>query len=104
MDDVRAHTGTLVLDLALPAADGLKDRRKPLRSLTDRLLAHDLAVAQVGPADWPQRAFLAVSAVGGSVSQVEERLDLAERIAFDSEFGIRVLSRDLVTWSGSSLA
>ncbi len=104
MEDVRAHTGTLVLDLLLPLADGLKDRRKRLRSLQDRLSAQDFAVAQIGPADRPQRAFLAVSVVGGSVAKVEERLDAAERTAFESEFEIRVLSRDVRTWSGSSLA
>ena len=103
LDDIRTHTGTLVLDLILPLSNGLKDRRKRLHSLQDRLSAQDFAVAQVGPADRPQRAFLAVGVVSGSASKAEERLDLAERIAFESEFEIRVLSRDLTTWSGSSL-
>ena len=104
MEDIRVFTGTLVLDLLLPHATGLKDRRKLLRSLVDRLLQQDFAVAQVGPANLKQRAFLAVTAVSGAPTQLDERLDLAERAVFRSEFEVRVQRRETGTWSGSSLA
>ncbi|MBU0741546.1 DUF503 family protein [bacterium] len=102
MEDIRAYTGTLVLDLSLPHAASLKDRRKSLRSLIDRLLQMDFAVAQIGPADLAQRAFVAVSAVTGNASRLDERLDEAERIVFQSEFDVRVRYRDTASWSDSS--
>jgi uncharacterized protein YlxP (DUF503 family) len=103
MEDVRAYTGTLVLDLSLPHAGSLKDRRKRLRSLIDRLLQADYAVAQIGPTDRAQRAFVAVTAVAGGASRLDERLDEAERIAFRSEFDVVVQYRDTASWSDSSL-
>jgi len=104
MEDIRVYTGTLVLDLTQPYATGLKERRKDLHSLKDRLRNKDFAVAQVGPADLRQRAFVAVTAVAGNASVLDERLDLAERLAFASDFEVTILSRDTVGWSGSSLA
>ncbi len=63
MDDVRVYTGTLIADLVLQEAHSLKDRRKPLRALVQRLRNHDFSVAQVGPADLMRRVFLAISVV-----------------------------------------
>jgi len=103
MEDIRAYIGTLVLDLSLPHATSLKDRRKRLRSLIDRLLKADYAVAQIGPADRVQRAFVAVTAVASGASRLDERLDEAERIAFASEFEVGVRHRDTASWSESSL-
>ena len=48
MDDVRVYTGTLVADLVLSYARSIKERRKPLQALIQRLRNHDFAVAQVG--------------------------------------------------------
>ena len=103
MEDIRAYTGTLVLDLSLPHAASLKDRRKHLRSLIDRLLQKDFAVAQIGPADLRQRAFVAVTAVAGGASRLDERLDEVERFVFQSEFDVGIRYRDTASWSGSSL-
>ncbi len=103
LEDIRVYTGTLVLDLTQPYAASLKERRKALHSLKDRLMDKDFAVAQVGPADMRQRAFVAVTAVAGNASLLDERLDLAERLAFATEFEVRILSRDTVGWSDSSL-
>lgn len=104
MDDVRAHTGTLIADLVLPHASSLKDRRQALRSLTQKLRNLDFALAQVGPADLAQRVFLAVADVSGQVSQLEERLDAAERLVYDSEFEVAALHREIRSWSGNSAA
>jgi len=102
MEDIRAYEGTLVLDLSLPHATSLKDRRKDLRALVDRLRGRDFAVAQVGPADLPQRVFLALTAVANSASGLDARLDEAERIVFASAFDVRVRLRDTRSWSDSS--
>jgi len=101
MDDVRVHTGTMVVDLLLPRAESLKDRRGPLRALVQRLRNQEFAVAQVGPADLHQRVFLAVAAVSGDSSTVAERLDVAERMIFASEFEVGELRRDgsVITYS-----
>lgn len=93
MDDVRIYTGTLVVDLVMSSARTLKDRRGPLRSLMRKLRNQDLAAAQVGTADLVQRAFLAVTAVSGCESRLNECLDAAERIIYASEFEVADLRR-----------
>ncbi len=103
MDDVRAHTGTLIADLVLPHAGSLKERRQALRSLTQRLRNLDLAIAQVGPADLTQRVFLAVAAVSGEVAALAGRLDAAERLLYESDFEVAALQREVTSWSGPSL-
>lgn len=90
---MRTYTGTLIADLVLPEARSLKERRGPMRALTQRLRNHDFSVAQVGPADLTRRAFLAISVVSGSVSKTEELLDKAERILFASDFEVGDLRR-----------
>ncbi len=95
MDDVRVYTGTLIADLVLQQARNLKDRRRPLRALVQRLRNHDFAVAQVGPADLIQRVFLAISVVSGCETQVTEMMDEAERMMFASEFEVGDLRRQI---------
>jgi uncharacterized protein YlxP (DUF503 family) len=102
MDDLRAHTGTLIVDLRLPYSTGLKDRRRALRPLLDKLGQADFAVSQVGPADLSARVWLAICAVSGRASLLEERLDLAERMLFQSEFEIFVVSREIRTFSDTT--
>ena len=102
MDDVRVHTGTLLADLALPQAASLKDMRRALQALKQRLRNRELAVAQVGPAELTQRAFLAVSAVSGSATLVTESLDAAERLLFASEFEGAGLRREVSVISEAS--
>ena len=93
MDDVRIHTGTLIADLVLSSARSLKDRRGPQRALMQRLRNADFNVAQVGPADLIQRWFLAVTAVSGGQTQLNELLDSAERTIFATEFEVADLRR-----------
>ncbi len=95
MDDVRLHSGTLLADLRLRDAVSMKHRRQALRSLVQRLQNQRLAVAQVGPADLKQRAFLLVGAVAGTAGRLDEQLDLAERILFAGEFEVADLRRDV---------
>ena len=102
MDDVRVYTGTLLADLLLTAARSMKDRRKPLQALLQRLRNHDYAVAQVGPADLTQRAFVAVVAVSGSESRLIERLDGIERMIFASEFEVADMRREITSSTSSS--
>ncbi len=103
MDDVRVHTGTLIADLRLPHAQELKHRRQALRSLVQRLQNQRLAVAQIGPPDLHQRAFLVVGAVAGSGGGLDGLLDTAERVIFASEFVVADLRREVHQDSFSSL-
>ena len=93
MDDVRIFTGTLIADLVLPGAQSLKERRGPLRALIQKLRNQHLAVAQVGPPDLIQRAFLVIGAVSGTAAVVDDMLDGAERQLFASDFEVGDLRR-----------
>ena len=66
-----------------------------MRALKQRLRNQDFAVAQVGPADLTQRAFLAITAVSGSAGKTDEMLDKAERIIFASDFEVADLRRNV---------
>jgi uncharacterized protein YlxP (DUF503 family) len=102
MDDVRVYTGTLVADLVLAHARSIKERRKPLQALMQRLLNQDFAIAQVGPADLTQRVFLAITAVSGSDGLLSKRLATAERMLFGSEFEIADLQREISSYAAPS--
>jgi uncharacterized protein YlxP (DUF503 family) len=102
MDDVRAYSGFLVADLVLSHARSIKERRKPLQALIQRLRNHDFAVAQVGPTDLTRRAFVGVAAVASSETLLAERLDAAERMLFASEFEVADLHRDVLGYSAPS--
>jgi len=103
MDDIRVHTTTLIVDLRLPLADSLKERRKELRGLLERLRNDGYAVAQVGPPDLHQRVFLAIADVSGQPARLADRLDDAERILFASDFEVASLRRSENTWTDTSL-
>jgi len=102
MDDVRIFHGSLVADLVLSHARTIKDRRGPLRAVIQVLRNQGLAVAQVGPADLVQRAFVAVDGVSGSEGRLNELLDGAERIFFASDFEVVDLRRDITSESRPS--
>ncbi len=102
VDDVRVYTGTLVADLILAHTRSIKERRKPLQALLQRLRNHDFAVAQVGPSDLIQRVFVAVTAVSGSESRLNDLLDTAERMLFASEFEVADIRREIRGYTSSS--
>lgn len=87
----------MIADLILPAARSLKERRAPLRALKQRLLNQDFAVAQVGPAELTQRAFLAVSTISGTAGKADELLDKAERMLFASDFEVADIRRSITS-------
>jgi uncharacterized protein YlxP (DUF503 family) len=95
MDDVRLHAGTLMAELVLPHAQSLKERRQALRSVVQRLHNRRLAVAQVGPTDLKQQAFLLIGAVASSAAGLDQQLDEAERVIFASAFDVAELRRNV---------
>ncbi len=76
----RGFAGLLVVDLDVPGARSLKDKRSPLRSVTQRLRNAGISVSEVAHHDSHRRAQLAISVVAGGSGDCERRLDEALRV------------------------
>ena len=67
--------GYLELDLHFPHARSLKDKRRALRSIKDRLRSQfNVSVAELDFQDTWQRAKVGVAAIGGQPALVEQVL------------------------------
>jgi len=84
--------GLLTLEIHIPDARSLKDKRQVLRSLKDRLRANfNVAVAELEHQELWQRSRVGVVSISGDGRHLEDSL---QAIAQESE---RVLGRDLVS-------
>lgn len=84
------RVGTLCLRIRVEHSRSLKDKRRVLRSLKDRLRRrHNVAVAEVAHQDSWQDAVVVAAAVAGSARGVRRILDSVHRNA------VRVLGRSL---------
>ena len=76
--------GLLTLELFIPHAQSLKDKRMVLRSVKDRLKKFNVAVAEVAHQDLWQRATLGVVAIADATDAVDRALaavaDEVERV------------------------
>lgn len=88
----RGFAGLMVLDVHIPQAQSLKDKRQPLRSIKQRLRDAGFSVSEVDHHEKRQRAQVAVSIVGRGSSDVEDLLDAAYRV-FESRPDIDVTVR-----------
>jgi len=66
--------GLLSVELFIPHAQSLKDKRMVLRSIKDRLKKFNVAVAEVEHQDVWQRAGLGVVAISTTTQHVEQEL------------------------------
>ncbi len=83
--------GLLTLEIYLPHAHSLKDKRQVLRRLKDRLRGHfNVAVAELDHQELWQRALVGVVSISSDAQHLELSL---EEIFAESE---RLLGRDLV--------
>ena len=83
--------GLLTLEIHLPEARSLKDKRQVVRSLKDRLRAQfNVAVAELDHQELWQRAVIGVVSLSGDARHLEESL---QTIFAESE---RLLGRDLI--------
>lgn len=90
------YIGVLEVELYLPEARSLKDRRRVARSLKDRAVnRYHVAAAEVGDADRPRRLTLAFTTVAGSHSTVQQTLDTLERLAYAAEAEVVEIRRAL---------
>jgi uncharacterized protein YlxP (DUF503 family) len=84
--------GLLTLEIHIPDARSLKDKRQILRSLKDRLRAHyNVAVSELEHQELWQRSRVGVVTISGDGRHLEEMM---ETIAGESE---RLLGRELVS-------
>jgi len=84
--------GLLTLEIHIPDARSLKDKRQVLRSLKDRLRANfNVAVAELEHQELWQRSRVGVVSISGDGRHLEDSL---QAIAVESE---RLLGRDLVS-------
>ncbi len=84
--------GLLTLEIHIPDARSLKDKRQVLRSLKDRLRANfNVAVAELEHQELWQRSRIGVVSISSDGRHLEDSL---QAIAQESE---RVLGRDLVS-------
>ena len=84
--------GLLTLEIHIPDARSLKDKRQVLRSLKDTLRAHfNVAVAELDHQDLWQRSRVGVVSISSDGKHLEESI---AAIAAASE---RLLGRDLVS-------
>jgi uncharacterized protein YlxP (DUF503 family) len=88
----RGFAGLMVLDIHLPSARSLKDKRQPLRSIRQRLRDAGFSMSEVDHHDKWQRAQVAVSIVGRGSGDVERLLDEALRL-FESRPDLEVSVR-----------
>ena len=89
--------GVVRIELHLPGASSLKDKRAVLRSLKDRIRQRvQAAVAEVDHQDLWQRAALTCAVVGSDRTSVEETLRAADRMVEEAD-GARIIET-VVTW------
>jgi len=83
--------GLLTLEIYIPDARSLKDKRQVLRSLKDRLRRQfNIAIAELDHQETWQRAVVGVVSISSDTRHLEDSL---EKVANESE---RLLGRDLV--------
>jgi len=83
--------GLLTLEIYIPDARSLKDKRQVLRSLKDRLRRQfNIAIAELDHQETWQRALVGVVTISNDTRHLEDAL---EKVANESE---RLLGRDLV--------
>jgi len=84
--------GLLTLEIHIPDAHSLKDKRQVLRSWKDRLRSHfNVAVAELEYQDTWQRAQVGVVSLSNDSTHLEQSL---REVLDESE---RILGRDLVS-------
>ncbi len=83
--------GLLTLEIHIPDARSLKDKRQVIRSLKDRLRGHfNVAIAELDHQDTWQRALIGIVSLSSDVTHLQQSL---QAVAAESE---RLLGRDLV--------
>lgn len=76
-----SFTGVMIVQIKINESLSLKDRRQIVRSLVDKSRKRfNVSVADLGPDDSHQDAYLAFSLISSSITFVEERMDSIKRL------------------------
>lgn len=95
------HVLVAEIDIHLPAAGSLKEKRSVVTSIVRNLdQMHGVAAAEVGHQDVWQRAALGTTVVGGEVGHVRSTMDAVERYVW-SRTEIEVLEFRRSWWEGA---
>lgn len=85
MKDQSVFVTLLTIELLIPYAQSLKDKRSAVRSLTERIRSKfNAAVAEVGYQDKWQRCIVAVCLVGGDRHYLESNADRVRRVCVET--------------------
>jgi uncharacterized protein YlxP (DUF503 family) len=89
--------GVLEIEIVVPWSESLKDKRRVVKSLKDRLhREHLVAVAEVGDHDLLQRARVAVACVGADGRRIGETLDrIALKVAALRDGEATIVGREI---------
>ena len=88
------HVGVLQLELSITDAMSLKDKRRVVLSLKDRIAhGHNVSVAEVDHQDQWQRACLGMATVSSTPGHAEEILNEVERFVW-SRPDVEVISTE----------
>ncbi len=69
------HVGVLQVEIAIPDAMSLKDKRRVVKSLKDRIAhGHNVSIAEVGALDEHRRSIVAIAMVSNDKRYVEGAL------------------------------
>lgn len=86
--------GVLTLELLLAGSDSLKDKRKVLKSLLERLKHRfNVSVAEVGRQDNRRYSTVGISAVSGDMAHMQSILDTVVRFV-ENHNGVEVISME----------
>jgi len=70
------HVGVMQLELSIPDADSLKDKRRVILSLKDRIAnGHNVSVSEIGALDEHRRSVMGLAMVSNDKRYVQGGLD-----------------------------
>lgn len=93
------QVGVAQVSLLMRHAVSLKDKRRVVQGLVQKLKNQGFAASPIGYEDEPKRAIVAFSAVGESASQLEQRIDDALRL-FVGDYEVLDSQRRVFDFSG----
>ncbi len=81
-EDFPVHLGMITLDLRLEGCESLKDKRRIIKGVIDRVRARlDVCIAEIGYLDVHGRSLLCAASLSGERVQVERALANVRKIA-----------------------
>lgn len=90
-----ASIGLLEIEFLIPGAATLKEKRKVVRSLKERIRnRHNVSTAEVDHLELPGRCHLAIVTICGDKAEAQKRLESVERMALSIP-EISVIDRSL---------